>query len=276
MFVIENESAVGYYLSSAAYLQAVVSKLLDAQAEEIHAVAENSSPTERVLGEGESIIRNIDDCAKLHLLLLMKLELLNSMETAETKSDEPETDTVGQLPERGYGEIPPPQSGGRQNEIQLVLSGGNEPVTYVFKGRGQGFSTNRNDPFFNGLAIFQTCAYCVPGKNSRSFFCYSIMRETRMLILTAFPDDIKTELKITPGKNQISVKGEGSVVIREHAKADVRETGCFFFDLQIEYQGSVQVNFTMRIQNNKKSIVHESGSIESRISKIIVEPIKNS
>lgn len=265
--MIIKENSIYCYLLSMAYMEAAVSKLLDAQAEEIRIISESGLTIEQITEFNENMQKNLNSLTKLHLIHLMKFDMFMSFLSVQNTHEE-----IGSKTE-SHG-ISEKQTNRQQPEVQIKQPIVNEyePPTYVIKGRGQGNVCNRSNPFCNGLAIFQVCLSNLAYEKKESFFCYSVMKGTKMLVLLAAPESVKTEFILKPEYKTISATGTGMISMKERSKADIKQKGCFVFNLRVENTTDEPVTFVMSIQAvGNEDFNHESGQIESKASRVAID-----
>lgn len=248
---------------STAYMEAAVSKLLEAQAEKICTVAENDFTNQQMIAFNESTRTNINSLIRLHLLLSIKFELLINSMTIEDKETETEWIDKNEYREPNKKEKPEPP---------VVC----EPTTYIFRGRGQGEVSNCGDLYADGLAIFQAYVSDAQYAKKELFLSYSAMKGTKMLVMLSIPKELHTQIVVKPYYKEIRVEGSGMIIIKERSKPDIRKTCKYVFDIRAGNCDEEPVTFEIDIKSDCNKIFnHNSGKIKSQASRVSLEPVNS-
>lgn len=267
------------YLFSIAYMQAAVSKLLEVQAKKFHILAKSELTITQMNEANERLKQQMKKIENIHLLLFNKFELItNSPEVnVAQETAKPETESVSEI----QNQPEEPEQKKPQNEKQLKPQKEEQqkpqsiakPSTYIFKGRGQGTVTNLKDPYINGLAIFQAYISGADFEHKKLFLSYSVMKGTKMLILLSSPENVKAEFILDSEHKAVRVEGTGTVIIKERSKPDITEKGSYTFNVRTNCDG--QMTFETEIKSiTDKLFIHQSGTIKSKASGIVIEPVK--
>lgn len=252
------------YLFSIAYMETAISKLLEAQSKIIRIFTEGEFSITQMTDINVIIKNQIKKLEDLQRLLLDKFELImNSLEIQKMHEEiEPIFEKLDDL---------------RQEE-QLKPQNVDESTALIFKGRGQGTITNKEDLYCNGLAIFQTYVSDTNHEKKELFLSYSAMKGTKMLVLLAAPEKMMTKFTLDSEYQSIRVEGTGIVIIKERSKADIRKTGKYLFNARTKISDDgpcEQMFFDMEIRSTTNELfIHKSGLIESQASRAVIEPIR--
>lgn len=124
------------------------------------------------------------------------------------------------------------------------------------RGRGQGELPGSRDAFAGGLAV---CQLDVRGDAGRDYFCYSVMRDTRMLIVVGRPGTLSAgRLRHPAGAAQVT--GRGTVIRRSRGGEDTRVSGRFAFTV-MEAGARPAGWFEMAVEPDGGHPAHRSGRV---------------
>lgn len=250
-----------------AELETSVSTLLNALAEEIRIITKSEFSIEQITVFNDYISENLKSVTKLHLILLMKYDLLINAIPVQYSQERID-------PKIQNHDISEDKFCYMRSEVKIKFPSLNIPVAYILKGRGQGNVVNRDDSFTSGLAIFQTCIFSTPCEKEEPFFYYSVMKDTKMLVLIASHKNIETKFNIKSDYKIISARGTGKVIMKERSKADRMIIGSFAFNLRIQNITDEYAFFDMIILTDaNKCFNHESGQIKSPVSRLTIEQV---
>lgn len=280
---ISSENIKNFCFLSISYLEKSLACLINIQAEEIRLINDNNNIKYNIELTNE-VRRSLTNLSRLHILLLYKLEfIIKSYITEENESSLfTKKQTTNLCPQKhstydictNYSD-------------KLHISKKNDNDSNFAKlnkcrclgrckskcfGRCLGIVTSVCDAFNGGIAIVQTCVGDTKSdETDQEFFCYSVMKQTKMQILSAFPSGLN--LKIQKSSNGITTKieGLGSIIIKERSHSDKNDIGSFIFT--VYYDNDPEKSFfEMQIQaKNNPDYNHSSGKIYSKCSELLLQ-----
>lgn len=144
---------------------------------------------------------------------------------------------------------------GSASAAALRPAPGNAPCRV--RGRGQGFLPGSADTFAGGLAVFQTD---VRGDAGRDYLCYSVMRESRMLILIARPGTLRAGSLPAPAGRLARIAGKGTVTLCSQGGPASRFAGRFELTVR---RGEKDGNFEIMVETGANGPSHHSGRVHA-------------
>jgi hypothetical protein len=240
--VFLNDDVIKLCILSTADLEKSFSKLINEQAAEIRLISEyNKLSIQQMTALNNAVKRNIKNIARIHILLLGKLEVITkavSFDSDKSIGSEPASMyPVSQTAEKRIAKtsfpIGSPHKTTYSPKFVKYIKGRNQALArkhrlYSLKGRGQGVVSNRCDPFYGGIAIVQAgISNSCFNKNEKEFLCYSVIKGIKMQIFIAYPESLKLEYHETANETVLKIVGTGSVLFKERTKPDRCDEGSF-------------------------------------------------
>lgn len=149
---------------------------------------------------------------------------------------------------------------------------------YVLKGAGYGTVSCAEDYYCGGLAIFHARISNVEYEKKRLYMIYSVKKGAKILVIISSPGKSRAGFSTRDGCIAASVEGEGMFIVKERYKPDVRLPCEYGFTVRLIPRNDgirPAIIFGMAASTKNRTYMHESGDINSLLSRITVETPKS-
>jgi hypothetical protein len=283
---ISSENIKNFCFLSIAYLQKSFAMLINIQADEIRLMSKyNNTVVKYDITFANEVRRNLKNLSRLHILMLLRLEFLIKVNATDLEQSS--------LLAKNKTQVFSPQQSttldackNHNNKLHFSnKNDGNSSLVKSYKrdleciclgkfhGRCLGNVTSACGSFYDGISIVQTCLGC---KNldelEQELFCYSAMKETKMLIFCAYPLSIKFTYEKFADGIAIKVEGLGCITLKERSCLDKNDVGSFIFTVYYNNDAPDKNNFEMQIlAKSVCNLNHSSGKIYSKCSDLLLK-----
>lgn len=277
----ENNSSVYLSIKAIADLEKCLSKLIETEADCVNyftSVEDGQFVISDIVRFNITVNQILKDICMLQLLLQLKLDYINKLKCIyEESAGSFYVDSKNNLdyePRHVSGAaIIKNMAEDEKNNLNKAANAINtsENTNCCLIGRAHGRISEQSDPFFNGTAIIQT--YFYDNGNEDNFLCYSAMKCSRMINLTAYKSSLSSSYTATSDCKKIEVEGIGRISVKELFKLEAKDIGEFKLTVILDNKHAEKILFHMAIKaTNNAEFDHSSGKIEAEYSNLQIKP----